>query len=150
MTTHGLTGLAVAHLPRIRGGDLTRLSWRGWHIDLDEQRVTVPAQPVAGKNIDDLDLLLGAGYRMLTIATAARLILLPQLRDRLPDSMITQIVAVLQSAQRIADRLSQPGIRRLRVHQPGVARRWDVGSVRPTDEKPARCAPPGVGKSRRL
>jgi hypothetical protein len=58
MTTHGLTGLAVAHLPRIRGGDLTRLSWRGWHIDLDEQRVTVPSQPVAGKNIDDFDLLL--------------------------------------------------------------------------------------------
>ena len=81
-TPPGLPGLAVAHLPRIRGGDLTRLSWRGWHVDLDQHRVTVPAQPIAGKNIDDLDLLLGAGYRMLNIATATRLSPLPQLRDR--------------------------------------------------------------------
>lgn len=103
MTTHGLTGLTVAHLPRTKGGDLTRLSWRGWHVDLDEHRVTVPVQPIAGKNIDDLDLLLGAGYRMLNITTPARLSPLPQLRDRLPDAMIAQIVAVLQSAQRLAD-----------------------------------------------
>ncbi|SBS76620.1 hypothetical protein MHPYR_340029 [uncultured Mycobacterium sp.] len=109
-TTPGLTGLAVAHLPRIRGGDLTRLSWRGWHVDLDQHRVTVPVQPIAGKNIDDLDLLLGAGYRMLDIATAARLSPLPQLRVRLPESMITQIVAVLQSAQRIADIDSHRGV----------------------------------------
>jgi hypothetical protein len=101
--THGLTGLAVAHLPRIRGRDLTRLSWRGWHVDLDAQRVTVPAQPIDDKNIDDLDRLLGAGYRMLNTTTAARLSPLPQLRDRLPDSLITQIIAVLQSAQRLAD-----------------------------------------------
>jgi hypothetical protein len=40
---------------------------------------------------------------MLSIATAARLSALPQLRDRSPDTMIAQIVAVLQSARRIAD-----------------------------------------------
>jgi hypothetical protein len=102
-TTHGLTGLAITHLPRIRGGDLTRLSWRGWHVDLDQHRATVPAQPIAGKNIDDLDLLLRAGYRMLNIATAARLSPVPKLRDRLPETMITEIVEVLQSAQRTAD-----------------------------------------------
>lgn len=103
MTTHGLTGLTVAHLPRTKGGALTRLSWRGWHVDLDEDRVTVPAQPIAGKNIDDLDLLLGAGYRMLNIAAPVRLSPLPKLRDRLLDAMIAQIVAVLQSAQHLAD-----------------------------------------------
>lgn len=46
MTTHGLTDLTVAHLPRTKVGELTRLSWRGWHVDLDGYRVTVPAQPV--------------------------------------------------------------------------------------------------------
>lgn len=103
MTTHGLTGLNVTHLPRIKGEDQTRLSWRGWHVDLDGQRVTVPAQPIAGKNTADLDLLLGAGYRMLDITTAARLSPLPQLRGRIPDGMITQIVEILQAAQRIAE-----------------------------------------------
>jgi hypothetical protein len=103
MTADGLTGVVVAHVPSVKGGELTRLSWRGWHIDLDGQRVTVPAQLIADKSMEDLDLLLGAGYRMLNIATAPRLSPLPQLRDRLPDVMVAQIVAILRSAQRIAD-----------------------------------------------
>lgn len=109
MNTHGLTGLTVTHLPGTKGEDLTRLSWRGWHVDLDGQRVTVPTQPIAGKNTADLDLLLGTGYRMLGIETAPRNSPLPRVRDRLPDNAITHIVETLQSAQRIADAACRRG-----------------------------------------
>ena len=97
------TGIDVAHLPHTRGGELTRLSWRGWHVELHGQRVTVPTQPINGKNSDDLDLLLGAGYRMLHIATAPRLSPLAHLRGRLPENMVAQIVAVLRCARRLAE-----------------------------------------------
>jgi hypothetical protein len=63
----------------------------------------VPTQPIAGKNMDDLDLLLGTGYRMLNIATSPRLSPLPQLRNRLPDAMVAQIIAVLRAARNLAD-----------------------------------------------
>lgn len=109
MTTHGLPGPSVTHLRSTKGDDLTRLSWRGWHVDLGGQRVTVPSQPIAGKNTADLDLLLGTGYRVLGIATAPRNGPLPYVRDRLPDNTITHIVETLQSAQRIANAACRRG-----------------------------------------
>ena len=99
MAAEQLNDIGVTHLTHPRGGNFTRLSWRGWHVDLDGQRVTVPTQISAGKSIEDLDALLRTGYRMLNIPIGHRARVDSLMAGRLPDALVEKIIEILWSAQ---------------------------------------------------
>jgi hypothetical protein len=94
-------GLEYVH--HIKRGLLTRLTWRGWAVDIDGPNVTVPPQNSAGKTTADLATLLGAAYRMIGTPIARGRGPLTRPRTSLPAPMIEEIVAVLRSARAIAD-----------------------------------------------
>jgi hypothetical protein len=94
-------GLEYVH--HVKRGLLTRLTWRGWAVDIDCPNVTVPLQDSAGKATADLTTLLGAAYTMIGTPIARGRGPLTRRRTTLPAPMIVQIVAVLSAAQAIAD-----------------------------------------------
>jgi hypothetical protein len=53
------TGIGFEHLHHIKRGQVTRLTWNGWLVDIDGTSVTVALQDSAGKTIADLATLLG-------------------------------------------------------------------------------------------
>jgi hypothetical protein len=103
MATTSLPGLAEEPTHHPARGQITRLSWRGWHVHLDGESVRVPVQDGDGKSIDDLDDLLTAAYRMLNIPIARRPSTLAALRAGLPAPLTGRVVQILRAAQRLAD-----------------------------------------------
>jgi hypothetical protein len=91
------------YVRHIKRGLLTRLTWRGWAVDIDGANVTVPLQDSAGQTTADLATLLGAAYRTIGTPIARGRGPLTRRRTILPAPMIGEIVAVLRSAQSIAD-----------------------------------------------
>jgi hypothetical protein len=95
--------IGLEYVRHIKRGLLTRLTWRGWAVDIDGANVTVPLQDSAGQTTADLATLLGAAYRTIGTPIARGRGPLTRRRTILPAPMIGEIVAVLRSAQSIAD-----------------------------------------------
>ena len=72
MNPNPIGDIAVTQADHPKRGHVTRLTWHGWHVDIDDQSVSVPTQPSDGKNIEALATLLNAAYRTLNIPTARR------------------------------------------------------------------------------
>jgi hypothetical protein len=98
-----MDGIAVATVHHPKRGQVTRLNWRGWQVDLDGLSVSVPAQHSAEAQLDDLAGLLNAAYRMLGIAVLPRTQSLFGLRATLPEVLSADVVTILRAAQRIAE-----------------------------------------------
>lgn len=103
MTTEHRADIDVQHVEHPKRGQVTRLTWRGWQVDMDALSVTVPPQQTTART-DDLDTLLRAAYRMLDIAVVRPRRPLTALRVALPEPLAADLVAVLRAAQRIVDR----------------------------------------------
>jgi hypothetical protein len=97
------TEIGVEYVHHVKRGVLTRLTWGWWAVDIDGPNVTVPPQSSAGKTTADLATLLGAAYTMIGTPIARGRGPLTPPRTNLPAPMIEQIVAVLRSAQAIAE-----------------------------------------------
>lgn len=104
MTTADLTGLAVEHTDHPKRGQITRLTWRGWQVNLDGLTVCVPQQASPGNNIDDLATLLHAAYRMLNIPVVRRRSAQAILRTGLPAPLAVATAQTLRAAQHVADK----------------------------------------------
>jgi hypothetical protein len=102
MSEH-ITGIDVHHAQHPKRGQVTRLCWQGWQVDIDGLSVSVPPQDTTG-TIDDLATLLGAAYRMLDIPIIRRPHPLTVLRAAPPEPLAAELVAILSAAQHIADR----------------------------------------------
>ena len=76
--------VGIEHVHHIKRGQVTRLTWNGWMVDIDGVSVTVPVQETAGKAIADLGTLLGAAYRMVDIPIARGIAPLTRIRSHLP------------------------------------------------------------------
>ena len=100
----GLAGMHAEHTQHPTRGPATRLSWRGWQVDLGERAVWVPVQHSTGKNIDDLGALLDAAHRILDIPVAGRPAHQRALRSGLPVPVAAELLRALCIAQRLADR----------------------------------------------
>jgi hypothetical protein len=99
-----ITGIKVNHAHHPKHGQITRLSWRGWQVDLDGLSVCVPLQDSTGTSIDDLATLLCAAYRMLRIPVVRRPSALAVLRRGLPTTLAAEVAQILRAAQAVADK----------------------------------------------
>jgi hypothetical protein len=95
--------IAIEHVHHTKRGEITRLAWKGWMVDIDGVSVTVPLQDTAGKTIADLGTLLGAAYRMVNIPIARGPAPLARIRADLPAVKVREVVDVLRAAQAIAE-----------------------------------------------
>ena len=95
--------VGIEHVHHIKRGQVTRLTWNGWMVDIDGVSVTVPVQETAGKTIADLGTLLGAAYRMVDIPIARGIAPLTRIRSHLPAPTVRELVDVLRAAQEIAE-----------------------------------------------
>jgi hypothetical protein len=92
--------VGIEHVHHIKRGQVTRLTWNGWMVDIDGVSVTVPVQDTAGKAIADLGTLLGAAYRMVDIPIARGIAPLTRIRSHLPDPTVRDLVDVLRAPRR--------------------------------------------------
>lgn len=103
MTAELITGIEVDHAHHPKRGQITRLSWHGWQVDIDGLSVSVPLQDSTGRTTTDLATLLQAAYRMLNIAVPRPPDLAAMVRAGLPKPMAEDLASTLRSAQQIAD-----------------------------------------------
>lgn len=103
-TADFITGIEVDRTEHPKRGQITRLSWRGWQVDLDELSVSVPQQDSAGKSIDDLATLLCTAYRMLDIPVVRRPSAQTVLSRGLPAPLAGPVAQNLRAAQEVADK----------------------------------------------
>lgn len=103
MTAELITGIAIDHAHHPKRGQITRLSWHGWQVDLDGLSVSVPQQDSTGTTTTDLAILLQAAYRMLNIAVPRPPDLAAMVRGGLPKPMADDLVSTFRAAQHIAD-----------------------------------------------
>jgi hypothetical protein len=95
--------LTVEHIQDLKRARITAVSSGGWLVKICGPNVTVPEQDSAGKSIDDLAALLQAAYRTAGTPINCGIGSLGRVRASLPETLVSDLVAVLRSAQRIAD-----------------------------------------------
>jgi hypothetical protein len=98
-----LPTIGVEHVQHPKRGQVRRLTFHGWLVDIDGTNVTVPEQHSAGKTVADLATLLGAAYKMINTPITRSADAEPRIRDVLPAPIVGELIHVLQAAQAIAD-----------------------------------------------
>lgn len=98
-----LPTIGIEHVHHPKHGQIRRLTFNGWLVDVDGTNATVPEQHSAGKTVADLATLLGAAYKMMNTPITRSADAEPRLRAVLPAPIVGELIRVLRAAQAIAD-----------------------------------------------